>query len=282
MDDRLQRRIQRYGWDKAVKYYERGWRRSLYPAQSALLKLADAAAGQKVLDVACGTGLVSFPLAASVGEDGEVLATDISGEMIEHINSVCAAKKIGNVQTLRTSSEDQIKLETDRFDLVTCALGLMYFPDPHSALTEMYRVLKPGGKIVCAVWGARKSCGWAEIFPIVDARVKSAVCPMFFHLGSEGALEFEYRNAGFQVEKKQRISTSLFYESAQDAVDAAFIGGPVALAYNRFSASQKHEAEAEYVKSISRFKRNDGYHIPGEFVICSGLKPMSEPSDARS
>ena len=64
----------------------------------------------------------------------------------------------------------------------------MYVPDVTAALTEMRRVLATGGRGVCAVWGARKHCGWAEIFPIVESRVQSDVCPMFFQLGTGSTL----------------------------------------------------------------------------------------------
>ena len=59
MDAKLQRRIQRYGWDKAVDMYEQHWQQQLAPAQTRLLEMADIRPGDRVLDVACGTGLVT-------------------------------------------------------------------------------------------------------------------------------------------------------------------------------------------------------------------------------
>jgi ubiquinone/menaquinone biosynthesis C-methylase UbiE len=66
MDANLQRRVQRYGWDKAAPYYERSWHAQLEPAQDSLLELAGLKAGDRVLDAACGTGLVTFRAAALV------------------------------------------------------------------------------------------------------------------------------------------------------------------------------------------------------------------------
>src|SRR5215469_157901 len=85
MDARFQRRIQRYGWDKAAAAYETGWRDSLALVQSRLLEIAAPQRGEQILDIACGTGLVTFPLAEAATAVGRVVATDISQAMIDTI-----------------------------------------------------------------------------------------------------------------------------------------------------------------------------------------------------
>lgn len=270
MDEKLQRRVQRYGWDKAVPDYEDGWRHSLLPAHNLLLSEAAASPGNRVLDLAAGTGLVTFPLAGAVGNNGRVVATDISGNMVETLGRDVARKQINNIETLRTDAEDLWAFSDGEFDLVTCALGLMYFPSPETALAEVSRVLKPGGKAVFAVWGARKNCGWADIFPIVDAEVQSAVCPLFFRLGTGACLEQLMVDASFQGVITQRIDTMMNYASDEHALSAAFSGGPVALAYSRFSESVKEKVHAAYLASIQGFKSSGGYSIPGEFVVVTG------------
>ena len=272
MRSQLQRRIQRYGWDKAVHDYEAGWKDSLAFAQKRLLDTAKAEKGEKVLDLACGTGLVTFPLADAVGPQGRVTATDISEKMINELEDIAAAIRVTNIDAKRQDGEVLEGYADASFDLVTCALGLMYFPDPMSAFKESLRVLKPGGKAVFAVWGARKNCGWADIFPIVDARVKSEVCPMFFRLGTGSVMANEMREVGFASVKEERISTTLPFANDDNAIAAAFAGGPVALAYSRFDDAAKRSAEAEYLASISAFKSESGYKVPGEFVICSATK----------
>jgi SAM-dependent methyltransferase len=156
---------------------------------------------------------------------------------------------------------------------VLCALGLMYVPDTVRALAEMRRVLGPGGRAAAAVWGARKKCGWAEIFPITDARVTSEVCPMFFHLGTSDVLAQAFEAAGFVGVCAQRLAATLRYASAEDALAAAFRGGPVALAYNRFDEATKRAVHAEYLESIAAYRAADGYRIPGEFVVTTGRVP---------
>lgn len=82
MDARLQRRVQRYSWYKASGDYERYWYRQLEPAQTRLLEMAGLKPGEHVIDVACGTGLVTFPAAHAVGPSGRVVGTDLSQEMV--------------------------------------------------------------------------------------------------------------------------------------------------------------------------------------------------------
>lgn len=273
MDDRLQRRIQRYGWDKAAASYDAGWRASLAPVQARLLDIAAPAPGEHVLDTACGTGLVTFPLAEAVGPTGCVIATDISDAMVERVRKDAAHRGLTNIEAFRADAEALDRLQDNTFDLVTCALGLMYFPDPIAAMREVRRVLRPGGRAVFAVWGARKNCGWAEIFPIVDARVKSEVCPLFFRLGTGSVLAHEMEEAGLTVVAEERLTTLLPYPDADAAADAAFIGGPVALAYNRFDTDTKAETRAEYLASIAAYRAGGGCDIPGEFVVCEGRAP---------
>jgi ubiquinone/menaquinone biosynthesis C-methylase UbiE len=273
MDAKFQRRIQRYGWDKAAESYEAGWRDSLALVQSRLLEVSAAKPGEHVLDIACGTGLVTFPLASAVTSSGRIVATDISQAMIDIIRREAERRSQPQIDAFRADAEALEALPDNSFDLVTCALGFMYFPEPEKAMGEILRVLKPGGRAVFAVWGARKNCGWAEIFPIVDARVQSAVCPMFFHLGTGRSLAWLMENAGFTSVTDERLTTELPYADEDAASDAAFIGGPVALAYSRFSDEIRDAVRAEYAASISPFRSAEGYRIPGEFVVAAGSKP---------
>jgi ubiquinone/menaquinone biosynthesis C-methylase UbiE len=271
MNARLQKRVQRYGWDKAAATYERSWQAQLEPAQSALLEIANFKPGDRVLDVACGTGLVTFRVAKTVAPRGEVLGTDISKEMIATASALARVQGIANCSFQRMDAEE-LALEDGTFDVALCALGLMYVPAPERAVVEMHRILKPGGRSVSAVWGERRNCGWAEIFPIVDARVQSEVCPMFFRTGTGDCLERAHAAAGFSNIRSRRFQTTLDYAGAAAACEAAFVGGPVALAHSRFTESMKAEAYAEYLASIEAYRTGDGYAVPGEFVVVAGTK----------
>ena len=272
MEANLQRRVQRYGWDKAATYYEEFWHKQLAPAQDRLLDLAALQPGERVLDIACGTGLVTFPAAAAVGPGGEVVGTDISQAMIDLVRRLAAERGVANVSFDRMDAEDLGALPDASFDVVLTALGLMYVPDVLQALKEQHRVLKPGGRAVAAVWGQRDRCGWAEIFPIVESHIKSDVCPMFFQMGTQDVLSRTMGMAGFADVTHERLPTKLRYESDEEAIGAAFLGGPVALAYSRMDEPTREAAHREYLDSIAGYRDGNGYNVPGEFVVAQGWK----------
>jgi ubiquinone/menaquinone biosynthesis C-methylase UbiE len=271
MDANFQKRIQRYGWDKAAEYYENSWQQQLLPAQEKLLQAASIKPGEKIIDIACGTGLVTFEAVKKTGTKGFICANDISDKMVEFARSTAIERRIHNVSFERMDAEE-LKVDDETFDVALCSLGLMYLPDPAKALNEMFRVLKPGGRAVVAVWGKSEHCGWAELFDIVDRRVHSEVCPMFFQLGNDNALEALMEIAGFNNINVEQIKTSLKYINGHDACVAAFRGGPVALAYHKFSPEIKTEVRQEYLTSIEEYKNEDGYAVASEFVVASAIK----------
>ena len=190
--------------------------------------------------------------------------------MAEGARAEAARRGLANTSFARMDAE-ALEVTDGQFDVALCALGLMYVPEPPQALREMRRTLAPGGRAVAAVWGARRNCGWAEIFPIVEQRVASDVCPMFFQLGTGDALAQAFRNAGFDRVHVERLSSTLEYADDDQAIGAAFVGGPVAMAYSRFDESMRAAAHVEYLESIAGFRRGGaGYAVPGEFVVVRG------------
>jgi SAM-dependent methyltransferase len=207
-----------------------------------------------------------------VGPHGEVVGVDISGAMAERAAQLATARGLGQCRFERMDGES-LRFADGSFDVVVCGLGLMYFPDPLASLREMARVARDGGRLAVAVWGARDRCGWASIFPIVDARVESDVCPLFFQPGTGDNLQRTAETAGWRNIRVERLAVSLPYDSDEDALAGAFAGGPVALAYSRFDERTRAAAHAEYLQSIAAFRNGHGYQIPGEFVVLSGCKP---------
>lgn len=274
MDPRLQRRIQRYGWDLAVDPYAKHWHALLAGVQADLLALAAPQPGEQVLDVACGTGVFTLSLATAVGLSGSALGVDLSAAMVASAETRAQAAGISQARFARMDAE-ALSLPASSFDLVVCALGLMYVPNTDAALREMCRVLRPGGRAVLAVWGERARCGWASVFGIVDAEVQSEVCPLFFRLGQGEALARSCSEAGLTVTLSHRKDDFLWHTDADAACEAAFAGGPVALAWSRFDEITRVRVRASYIAAIAPWQQGETYNLPAEFVLVVAHRPVT-------
>ncbi|MDQ3623012.1 MAG: class I SAM-dependent methyltransferase [Verrucomicrobiota bacterium] len=128
-------------------------------------RVADAAgiqSGHRVLDVACGTGVVACVAAARVGSQGSVAGIDINEGML-----AVASGKAPHIDWRRGPAE-ALPFTNDRFDAVVCQFGLMFFEDPRAALQEMWRVLRPTGRLAVAVWDSVESSpGYAALTRLV-------------------------------------------------------------------------------------------------------------------
>jgi ubiquinone/menaquinone biosynthesis C-methylase UbiE len=281
MEPRLQRRVQRYGWDLAAASYDPLWHAQLAAAHAELMECAALAPGERVLDVACGTGLVAFAAAAAVGPGGDVMGVDLSGRMIESAGLRARECNIANTRFARMDAE-RLDLPDAGFDVVLCALGLMYMPHPEQALREMRRVLRPGGRIVLVVWGERARCGWSALFSIVAAEVESDVCPLFFRLGQGNALAQVCVESGFENIVQHRIGAMLDYADADEACQAAFVGGPVALAWARFDHAVRAQVRGRYLQAIDAWRSGTGYRVPGEFVAVAATAASGREQPAHA
>lgn len=122
------------------------------PFTCLLLEIAAPLHGERVLDVACGTGSVARQVAPLVGPSGTVVATDINPGML----AVARSLPVPAGASIKWLEGDSIPLDMpdDAFDLVLCQQGLQFFPDRSSAAHGMYRVLAKGGRAVISVWQA--------------------------------------------------------------------------------------------------------------------------------
>ena len=283
MDEKLQRWVQRHGWDRAVDHYQQSWEAQLRPAHDAMLAMACLGPAESVVDVGCGTGILTMRAAAAVGAAGRVVATDLAGRMVDDTARRARERGYAHVEALRCDAEELVAALGDRrpFDVALCGLGLMYVPSPATAMAQLSAVVRPGGRVVTAVWGERRYCGWSSIFPIVDARVETDVCPLFFALGAPGSLAGLTARAGLVAVDERRIRCELVYADDAAALEAVFLGGPVALAYSRFDAESKASASDEYLASIAPFRDGAGYCIPGEFVIVAARRPGRGPTGSQ-
>src|SRR4029077_3217059 len=114
----------------------------------SLLRSAQLVPGQRVLDVATGTGIAAEAALAIVGSAGSVLATDMAPEMVEK-----ARERLDGWPNAAVSVEDgqALSFSHESFDVVLCSLGLMFFPVPGRALAGFHRVARAGGRVAVSV-----------------------------------------------------------------------------------------------------------------------------------
>ena len=116
-----------------------------------LLACLRLAGGESVLEIGCGTGAVTLPLAQAVGEHGRVVAVDIAEPMLAVARQRLAESGMRNVALLLGDAQ-VMPLERSAFDVVTSRMGVMFFADPVAAFRNMAGALKPGGRLVFACW----------------------------------------------------------------------------------------------------------------------------------
>jgi ubiquinone/menaquinone biosynthesis C-methylase UbiE len=120
------------------------------PLAAQLVDLAALRPGERVLDVACGTGVVARHAAERVGATGTVVGIDINPGMLAVAR---AATPAAAATDWYEASADKLPLPDETFDVAFCSLGLQFFPDKRAALGEMRRVLVSGGRLLVSVPG---------------------------------------------------------------------------------------------------------------------------------
>lgn len=122
--------------------------------QESLALLLDRlriAGGESVLEIGCGTGAVTVPLAKAIGEHGRIVAVDISESMLNAARQQVSGAGLHNV-AFRLGDAQVMALEQAAFDSATSRMGVMFFADPVAAFRNIASALRPGGRLVFACW----------------------------------------------------------------------------------------------------------------------------------
>ena len=147
---------------------------TISPHHAQLMATAAIAPGERVLDIGCGNGLTSRDAARAAGEQGEVLGVDLSGPMLARAAQLAKDEGLGNVRFEQADAQ-VYPFPKDAFDVVLSRFGVMFFADPVAAFTNIASAVRPGGRLVIAVWGPVPENEW--ITALLDAITLDRVLP---------------------------------------------------------------------------------------------------------
>jgi SAM-dependent methyltransferase len=127
--------------------------RRVLAVNDLLLRYSGVRAGEAVLEIGCGTGAFTVPLAAAVGTDGAVVGADISTAMLAAAQQRLAEAGLENVSLIEADAQTH-RFEPARYDLIASRFGVMFFADPAAAFANLFGAARHGGRLCFACWGS--------------------------------------------------------------------------------------------------------------------------------
>jgi len=248
------------------------------PWGPVLCDAANIGPGQRVLDVACGTGALTVVVAERVTAGGAVIGLDANAEML----AVARRKRADN--EWRDGRAESLPFPDASFDAVVSQFGLMFFDDRAAALREMMRVLRPGGRLAVAVWDSLdRSPGYSALAALLDRLFGKRIGDPFrspFVLGDAAGLHAMCDEAGIAGAKvTQREGTVRF-----GSIDA-LVSTERACAWTLGGLLDDAQFERLLIEARSAlrpFADSDGnvaFAMPA-LLITAGKAPMTQPGPA--
>jgi SAM-dependent methyltransferase len=263
------------GWEQHAEWVdERG-----AALTDRMLELAAIRPGQRVLELACGAGGVGIAVAPLVGAAGEVVVSDAAPEMTAIAARRVGALGLGNVVT-RDLDLEQIDEPDASFDAVVCREGLMLVPDPVRAAGEARRVVRPGGRVVLAVWGPRELNPWLNVvFETVSAQLGGPTPPPGvpgpFSLDDAGRLAGVLEAAGLVEVTVESLAVPYRAASADEWwARTAALAGPLAQRLAALPEPAAAALRARAAQAIAAYATPDGLEIPGVALLASAARPV--------
>jgi len=261
----------------AAGTYERALVPAVFAAWAPLVvELAAPRPGERVLDVACGTGVVARLLAARVGRTGQVVGLDLNPGMLAVAASIASTAPTSAAITWREASATKMPFPDAAFDIVYCQLGLQFFPDRPAALREMYRVLVPGGRLGVMVWrGIEHSPGFAALAAALARHVSAEAASIMrapFGLADSEELRRLIAVPGFRDITTRPAPGTVRFSSVARFVQDYAAGSPLAA----HVAKASHEARAALITEVGDALKSylvgDTLEFPIEAHLASAKK----------
>jgi len=245
-----------------------------------MLDLAEVHDGARVLDVAAGAGGQSFAAAQRVGPQGEVLATDISENLMRYLQQDAAAAGLTQVRTAVMDGED-LRVPAGRFDAVICRLGLIYLPDRKAALSGIRTALRTGGRVGAIVYSTPEANRFFSL-PVSIIRRAAQLPPPApgqpgpFSLGTAEVLRRELETAGFVDVDVRTLPAPLRLASAAECVRferESF--GALHQMLSGLDADSQAAVWREIAEGLTEFEGPGGFVGPCELLVAAAAKPVS-------
>ena len=243
-----------------------------------LIAAAGVGPEKRVLDVACGTGIVARRAAGLVGPAGRVAGLDANEGMLRVAEKCAGEEGATNIRWYHCDA-CCMPFSPGEFDAVLCHQGLQFFPDRNAALREMARVLVPGGRIALGVWGrAEKSPHVGVICDVIGRYFGDEATSLFkkaCSLSDRTELKNLVRDAGFSgIRIKAGIKIAR-HPSLAELLPAYFSIFPVAKEIAAMQEKDRERMFQDLVTALAAYRENDGLAVPTENYIVTAKKTVS-------
>jgi SAM-dependent methyltransferase len=234
------------------------------PVREWMLRELRPEPGDTVLELAAGVGETGFEAAAALGERGRLITSDFSPAMLDAARRRGSELGLANVE-YRVIDAERIELDDDSVDGVLCRFGYMLMADPGAALAETRRVLRRGGRLTLAVWGAPERNPFFGIIAVSLIQrghiepPEPPPAPGIFSMASAERTEGLLRAAGYTEEVPGRFVLPDVDEYLSVIADTA---GPIALVLRGLADSDRAAVKADVEDSFGRFAADGRYELP--------------------
>jgi ubiquinone/menaquinone biosynthesis C-methylase UbiE len=242
------------GWQitgNAAQLYEKRNVPTIFTAwANHLLERAQLEEGDHVLDVACGTGIVSRFAKEAVGERGRVVGVDLNPGMLEVAASTASSKNL-NIAWVQSDAA-AIPLSEPEFDVAFCQQGLQFFPDKLGALKEVRRLLKPDGRCIICVAREKELC--TNVKAQYDAVAKhvgpdaAAAFAAVSGLSSRDQLQQLFDDAGFTNVHIESVKLMVENEDGVEFVRGTILASPIGSIIVEWDEAAREELVADILK----------------------------------